>query len=338
VLADWDGYEARRAASTAAGKLRGRGLACYLESVGGFAHEAAKVRFNASGGVDVIVAAQSQGQGHETSFAQVVAARLGLPYDAVTLHEGDSDDAPRGLATIASRSMIMAGSAMANTCDAVIEKGRLAAAHVLEASAADIEFSRGAFRVAGTDRAIALLDLAARLKTLPGRPADIPDSLDSAEEYSAPEQFFPNGCHVCEIEIDPETGAVTVDRYAAVDDVGVVINPMIVHGQVHGGIAQGLGQVLSEAIVYGEGGQLLTGSFMDYAMPRATDQPAFAVDFHEVPCRTNPLGVKGVGEAGMVGALPAVMNAIADALAVRGKRIDFDMPATPEKLWRALNR
>lgn len=339
ALADWDGYESRRAASAAAGKLRGRGLACYLENVGGgFRHEGAKIRFNADGGVDVIVAAQSQGQGHETSFVQVVSDLLGLPFDAVTLHQGDSDDAPKGLATIASRSMIMAGSAMANTCDAIIAKGRIAAGHLLEAATADIEFADGVFRVAGTDRAIALLDLAAELRTPGDRPADVPEVLDSEEEYTAPDQFFPNGCHICEIEIDPETGRLTVDRYAAVDDVGRVVNPMIVHGQVHGGIVQGLGQVLREAIVHDAEGQLLTGSFMDYAMPRAIDQPSIAVDFHEVPCTTNPLGVKGAGEAGMVGALPAVMNAIADALASRGKRIDFDMPATSEKLWRALNR
>jgi carbon-monoxide dehydrogenase large subunit len=337
-LADWDGYETRRAASAASGKVRGRGLACYLENVGGFAHEGAKVRFNAAGGVDVVVAAQSQGQGHETSFVQVVAERLGLPFEAVTLHQGDSDDAPRGIASIASRSMIMAGSAMANTCDAVIEKGKRAAAHLFETAVTDVEFSGGTFRVAGTDRAIALIDLAARIAALADHPSDVPERLDSAEEYSAPDQFFPNGCHICELEIDPETGAITVDRYAAVDDVGIVVNPMIVHGQVHGGVAQGLGQVLLESIVYDDQAQLLTGSFMDYAMPRATDQPALAVDFHEVPCLTNPLGVKGVGEAGMVGALPAVMNAIADALATRGKRLDFDMPATPEKLWRALSR
>ena len=337
-LADWDGYDARRAVSKVAGKLRGRGLACYLENVGGFPHEGAKIRFNRDGGVDVYVAAQSQGQGHETSFVQVVAGLLGVPFDRVTLHQGDSDEAPRGIASIASRSMIMAGSAMANTCDAVIEKGRRAAAHLFEASASDIEFADGTFRIAGTDRAIALLDLAARVGALSGRSDDVPASLDSEEEFAAPEQFFPNGCHVCEVEIDPETGVITVDRYAAVDDVGVVINPMIVHGQVHGGVAQGLGQSLLEAIAYDAAGQLLTGSFMDYAMPRAADQPALAVDFHEVPCLNNPLGVKGVGEAGMVGALPAVMNAIADVLASRGKRIDFDMPATREKLWRALNR
>jgi carbon-monoxide dehydrogenase large subunit len=337
ALADWDGYAARRDASAAAGKLRGRGIACYLENVGGFPHEGAKIQFNAAGGVDVIVAALSQGQGHETSFCQVVADRLGLPFDKVALHKGDSDTAPRGIATIASRSMIMTGSAMANTCDAVIEKGRLAASHLLEAAVADIEFVDDGFRVAGTDRSIGLLELAARVRTLTGRPKDLPESLDSEEEYAAPDQFFPNGCHICELEIDPETGTIRVDRYAAVDDVGIVVNPMIVHGQVQGGVAQGLGQALGERIVYDADGQLLTGSFMDYAMPRADEQPQLAVDFHEVPCTTNPLGVKGVGEAGMVGALPVVMNAIADALASRGKRVDFDLPATPEKLWRALN-
>jgi carbon-monoxide dehydrogenase large subunit len=337
ALADWDGYAARRDASAAAGKLRGRGIACYLENVGGFPHEGAKIQFNAAGGIDVIVAALSQGQGHETSFCQVVADRLGLPFDKVVLHKGDSDTAPRGIATIASRSMIMTGSAMANTCDVVIEKGRLAASHLLEAAVADIEFVDGGFRVAGTDRSIGLLELAARMRTLTDRPKDLPESLDSEEEYAAPDQFFPNGCHICELEIDPETGTIRVDRYAAVDDVGIVVNPMIVHGQVHGGVAQGLGQALGERIVYDADGQLLTGSFMDYAMPRADEQPQLAVDFHEVPCTTNPLGVKGVGEAGMVGALPVVMNAIADALASRGKRVDFDLPATPEKLWRALN-
>jgi len=175
------------------------------------------------------------------------------------------------------------------------------------------------------------------VRTLTDRPDGIPESLDSEDEYTAPEQFFPNGCHICELEIDPETGVAHVDRYTAVDDVGVVVNPTIVHGQVHGGVVQGLGQALGEEIVYGQDGQLLTGSFMDYAMPRATDTPNIAVDFHIVPCTTNPLGVKGVGEAGMVGALPAVMTAIADALASRGKRVDFDLPATSEKLWRALN-
>jgi len=283
------------------------------------------------------LATQILRHGHETSFVQVIADRLGLPFDAVNLRQGDSDIAPLGIATIASRSMTMAGSAIALTCDAVIEKGRLAAAHLLEASEADIEFVSGMFRVTGTDREVSLLDLSAQVRTL--QIAGVPNSLDSAEEFDAPEQYFPNGCHICELEIDPDTGVVRVESYSAVDDCGTVINPPIVHGQVHGGVVQGIGQALMEQIVFDrETGQLLTGSFMDYTMPRAVDQPHMNVDFHEVPSPANPLGVKGIGEAGIVGALPAIMNALEDALATCGARVDFDMPATSEKVWRALNR
>ena len=337
ALADWDGFFERRARSEQDGKLRGRGLASYLECIGGSPHEGAKVEFRKDGTVDLMVATQSQGQGHETSFVQVIAERLGVPFESVYLRQGDSDFAPRGIATIASRSMTMAGSAIALTCDAVIEKGRVAAAHLFEASVADIEFSEGAFQVKGTDRHIPLLELATQVRTI--RVEDVPTSLNSAEEFEAPEQYFPNGCHVCELEIDPDTGVVMLDRYTAVDDCGVVINPPIVHGQVHGGVVQGIGQALMEEIIYDrETGQLLTGSFMDYRMPRAVDQPRMQVDFHEVPSPTNPLGVKGVGEAGIVGALPAIFNALADALATRGAVVDFQMPATAEKVWRALNR
>jgi len=266
----------------------------------------------------------------------VIADRLDLPFDRVRLRQGDSATAPLGIATIASRSMTMAGSAIVLTCDAVIDKGRIAAAHLLEAATADIEFADGRFRVAGTDREIALLDLATQVRTLAVE--GVPDSLDSAEEFQAPEQYCPTGCHVCEIEIDPETGVTTIARYAAVDDCGRVINPPIVHGQVHGGVAQGIGQAMLEEIVYDRAtGQLLTGSFMDYTMPRATDVPSFDVDFHEVPSPANPLGAKGVGEAGITGALPALMNAIADVLAAQGRTVNFDMPATPEKIWRALH-
>jgi carbon-monoxide dehydrogenase large subunit len=233
--------------------------------------------------------------------------------------------------------MIMAGSAMFKTCNAAIEKGRLIAAHLLEAAAGDIEFADGAFRVAGTDRKITLLEVAARLRTWSERPADCPDSLDSTEEFLAPDQFYPNGCHVCEIEIDPETGVITVDRYAAVDDVGIVVNPMIVHGQVHGGVAQGLGQVLSEAIVYSAEGQLLTGSFMDYAMPRAENFCSVTIEDNPVPTPTNPLGVKGAGEAGTVGSLSAGVNAIVDALSIYGIR-HIDTPCTPFKVWQAIEQ
>jgi len=336
ALADWEGYAARQAESAARGLLRGRGIATYLECIGGFPQEGARIEFSEDGGVDLVVATQSQGQGHETSFVQVIADRLDLPFDKVRLRQGDSATAPLGIATIASRSMTMAGSAIVLTCDAVIDKGRIAAAHLLEAATADIEFAYGRFRVAGTDREIALLDLATQVRTLAVE--GVPDSLDSAEEFQAPDQYFPNGCHVCEIEIDPETGVTTIARYAAVDDCGRVINPPIVHGQVHGGVAQGIGQAMLEEIVYDRAtGQLLTGSFMDYTMPRATDVPSFDVDFHEVPSPANPLGAKGVGEAGITGALPALMNAIADVLAAQGRTVNFDMPATPEKIWRALH-
>ena len=335
VLADWEGYAARQAESADRGRLRGRGIATYLECIGGFPQEGARIVFSEDGGVDLIVATQSQGQGHETSFVQVITDQLGLPFNKVRFCQGDSATAPLGIATIASRSMTMAGSAIVLTCDAVIEKGKVAAAYLLEAATADIDFSDGRFCVTGTDRVITLLDLAASVLTLAVK--DIPNSLDSEEEFQTPEQYFPNGCHVCEIEIDPETGVTTIERYTAVDDCGRVINPPIVHGQVHGGVAQGIGQAMFEEIIYNSGtGQLLTGSFMDYAIPRAIDVPSFNVDFHEVPSPTNPLGAKGVGEAGITGALPALMNAVADALSSRGRAIDFDMPATPEKIWRAL--
>jgi carbon-monoxide dehydrogenase large subunit len=340
ALADWDGYAARAEASASNGKIRGHGIASYLECIGGFPHEGAKIEFREDGDVNLVVATLSQGQGHETSFVQVVAERLELPFDRVHLVQGDSDTAPLGIATIASRSMTMAGAAIALTCDAVVEKGKLAAAHLLEAAVADIEFHDGQFRVTDTDRQIALLDLAAQMRTMiaADAPADVPASLNSEEEFDAADQFFPNGCHICELEIDPDTGVITLDRYTAIDDCGTVINPPIVHGQVHGGVMQGIGQVILEQIVYDrETGQLLTGSFMDYAMPRAMDLPTLSVDFHEVPSPANPLGVKGVGEAGIVGALPAVMNAIADALAARGKIINFNMPATSEKIWQALH-
>ncbi|MGE0253887.1 MAG: xanthine dehydrogenase family protein molybdopterin-binding subunit [Alphaproteobacteria bacterium] len=336
-LADWDGWEGRLAASRARGRLRGRGLACYLECVGGQPFEGADIKFAADGRVTMTMATQSQGQGHETSFRQVVADRLGLDPDLIDFVQGDSDVAPRGLATIASRSMVMAGSALANTCDKVIENGRLLAAELLETAASDIEFRDGAFRVAGTDRLVGLLDLAREVRARGTLGAGLPPGLDAREEYQAPDQFFPNGCQIAEVEIDPETGVVTVERHTAVDDVGTVINPMIVHGQLHGGLAQGIGQVLREHAVYDRSsGQLLTASFMDYAMPRAADMPDFAVGFHPVPSPANPLGAKGCGEAGITGALPALSSAVGDALSRAGGPAHIELPITPEKVWRAL--
>jgi carbon-monoxide dehydrogenase large subunit len=276
VLADWDGYPKRKKQSSRAGRIRGLGIACFMECVGGFPNEGADIRFTQDGRVLLVVATQSQGQSHETTFPQVVARRLGVPYELIELQQGNSRDKPLGFATVGSRSMIMAGSALANSCDIVIEKGRKAAAHILETSEADIEFRDGIFSVAGTDRTISLMEVARQISGLSQDKveipnAEIPTSLDSTGTYKAPDFHFPNGCHISEIEIDPETGTIEVLRYTAVDDVGTMINTHVVHGQVHGGIAQGLGQVLFENCVYDDEGQFLTGSFMDYAMPRAAD-------------------------------------------------------------------
>jgi aerobic carbon-monoxide dehydrogenase large subunit len=334
-LSDWSGFAARAALSAKRGLIRGQGIANFLECVGGSWHEGSHIRFTEEGRVLLVVATQSHGQGHETSFPQVVADRLGVPYEAIELRQGDSADLPAaGFATVGSRSMIMAGSALANTCGIIVEKGRKAAAQHLEADEGDIEFSRGTFRVAGTDRAIGLLDLAQRVAlSADGLPFA---SLDSEGDYIAPDMHFPNGCHVCEIEVDPETGMIAVDRYVAVDDVGTIINPPIVHGQVHGGVCQGLGQVFMEHCQYDNTGQFLTGSFMDYAMPRADSIPSITTEFHPVPSPKNPLGVKGSGECGVTGSLPALMNAVADALARAGASPEIDMPVTPEKIWQAL--
>jgi carbon-monoxide dehydrogenase large subunit len=338
ALADWDGFAAREAASRAAGLLRGRGLCCFLECVGGLLYESAEIRFAADGAVDLVVATQSSGQGHETSFAQLVAARLGVAESLIRLKQGDSRDVPRGLASIASRSLLMAGSALSLSCEAVLRKARALAAHRLEVDEADLEFAAGEFRVAGTDRGVALLDLARWLRAAPDLPEDLPRTLDATGDFDAEELNFPNGCHVCEVELDPETGEIRAARYVAVDDVGVAINPMIVHGQVQGGIAQGLGQALMERIAYDAEGQLLTGSFMDYAMPRASDVPPMEIALHEVPARSNPLGVKGAGESGVTGSLAAVSNAVADALWRTGVTERIELPATPDRVWQVLRR
>ena len=332
AAADWDGFDARRAASAAAGQWRGRGVGCFLECVGGLMYESADLRFAEDGGVDLVVATQSSGQGHETTFPALVAARLGIPADLVRLRQGDSQDVPRGLASIASRSLLMAGSALSLACDASIRKAQTAAAAMLEAAEGDLEFRDGGFRIVGTDCTVPLLEVARWVRDSTGQP-----SLDSVGDYDAEELNFPNGCHICEVEIDRETGAVRVDRYVGVDDVGIAFNPVIVHGQVHGGVAQGLGQVLMEQAAYDADGQLLSGSFMDYALPKATDVPRMVVSLHEVPARSNPIGVKGAGESGVTGSIPAITNAVADALVQAGVSGAIDMPFTAEKVWRALH-
>jgi aerobic carbon-monoxide dehydrogenase large subunit len=332
---DWGAFPVRRQASQAQGRLRGRGLACYLEVTAPPNPEMGGIRFEPDGRVTMITGTLDYGQGHAAAFAQVLVERLGLPFELLDLVQGDSDELLAGGGTGGSRSIMASGKALVEAAAAVIEKGRALAGHFLEAAPADITFDAGAFRIAGTDRGITLLDLAARVRGATDLPPDLPQSLDAALVSESPPSAFPNGCHVAEVEVDPETGEVRLDRYTAVDDFGTLVNPMLAEGQVHGGVAQGIGQALLEHAVYDAAGQLLAGTFMDYALPRADLVPALAVDFHPVPATSNPLGVKGCGEAGVTGALPAVMNAVLDALATRGVR-HLDMPATPERIWRAL--
>lgn len=338
AAADWAGFAARRAGSARAGRLRGLGLCCFLEVAGGSPlQDTADLRFEADGKVALRIGAQPMGQGHLTTFPPIVAARLGVPATAVRLVQGDSDEVPAGLPTVASRSTMMAGGATVTACDQAIEKGRRIAGQLFEAAAADIEFAGGAFRVSGTDRAIGIRELAARARTMAQLPAELAGGLDTVATFQSPQMSFPNGCHVCEVEIDPETGVVRVVAYAAVDDVGRVMHQTIVEGQIHGGVAQGLGQVLGEQVIYGEDGQLLTASFMDYVMPRADDLPSMRLGHHVAPCTTNPLGVKGAGESGVAGSLPAGMSAILDALGERGVT-HLDLPASPARVWRALSQ
>ncbi|MBO6783173.1 MAG: xanthine dehydrogenase family protein molybdopterin-binding subunit [Alphaproteobacteria bacterium] len=337
-LAEWDSFEKRRAESEANGKLRGIGISCFVETAGGMLQEGAKLAIGEDGTVEARLAVQSNGQGHATSFAQVVSELLQVPYEKVRIIEGDSFQTPgTGFASVASRSMALASGAISLTADAMIDKGKKLAGHVLEAAEADIEYADGIFTVTGTDRAVGIFELEAKAKALGELPDGVPESLDSEEDFDSPEQTYPNGCHICEVEIEPETGVIDVLNYVAVDDCGTVINPMIVHGQVHGGVAQGLGQVLGEHAIYDSDGQLLAGSFMDYFMPRADDMPDMKLGFHSVKCTTNPVGAKGAGEAGTTGALAAGMNAIIDALAARGIT-EFDMPATPPRVWAALHK
>ncbi len=335
--ADWQGCASRKSASQARGRLRGRAVTTYLEVTGPPGKELGGIRFGADGKVTILTGSHDQGQGHATTFAQLMVDRLGLPFDMIELVQDDSDELMLGGGTGGSKSTIASGNAFVQAADAVIEKGRLWAGQILEAAVEDIEFHAGAFQVAGTDRRIELRDLASQVKAeAPGTP-DLPDSLDTELATDTPPSAFPNGCHVCEVEIDPDTGAVEIDRYTVVDDFGNLINPMLVEGQVHGGVVQGIGQALLEEMVLDADGQVLTGSFMDYGMPRADHIPDLKLDFHAVPATTNPLGVKGCGEAGTTGAMPCVINAVLDALAPLGVT-DLDMPATPEKIWRAIDQ
>jgi aerobic carbon-monoxide dehydrogenase large subunit len=336
ALADWDGFKARRRTSQKTGKLRGIGIGCFLEVAGGILDEVVDLRFERDGKVALRTGAQAMGQGHLSTFVPLVAKRLGIAETAVRLVEGDSDEVPASTPSVASRSIMMAGSATAIACDHAIEKGRRGAAHLFEVDPGDVEFADGTFRVAGTDHAIPILELAQRTRARE-MPADLAGGLDNVAKFVSPQMSFPNGCHVCEVEIDPQTGLVIVVAYTAVDDVGNILHETIVEGQIHGGVAQGIGQVLGEWVIYGEDGQLRTASFMDYLMPRADDLPLLSVHNHGVPCTTNPLGAKGAGESGVAGSLPSAVNAVLDALASRGI-FHLDLPMTPQRVWLALDQ
>jgi carbon-monoxide dehydrogenase large subunit len=334
-LSDFKGFNKRKRESRKAGKLRGLGLGCFLEVTAPPNKEMGGLRFNADGTVTIITGTLDYGQGHAAPYAQVLTSKLGVPFDKIRLLQGDSDELIAGGGTGGSRSITASGAAIVVASEKVIENGKKIAAHVLEAAEGDIEFKAGRFVIAGTDRAIGVMELAARLRSGIKLPDGVPNTLDVKLATDPIPSAFPNGCHVAEVEIDPTTGTTQVVKYVAVNDFGTVINPLLVEGQTHGGVVQGIGQALMENTVYDSDGQLLTGSFMDYAMPRAHDTPSFVVESHPVPATSNPLGTKGCGEAGCAGAMTSVMNAIADALADHGIR-HIDMPASPPRVWAAL--
>ena len=345
-----DGFAARKAEAEKRGKRRGLGYSTYIEACGiapsavvgslgarAGLFESAEVRVHPTGSVTVFTGSHSHGQGHETTFAQLVSSTLGIPMDHVQIVHGDTAKIAYGMGTYGSRSLAVGGEAIMKALQKVTDKAKKIAAHKLEASADDIEFKDGVFRVAGTDRELPFAAIALEAYVPHNFPHEtLEPGLDESAFYDPANFTFPGGCHICEVEVDPETGEVEIVAFTAVDDVGRVINPMIVEGQVHGGVAQGIGQALLEGCVYDENGQLVTGSCMDYTMPRADDVPAFNVGTHATLCTHNSLGVKGCGEVGAIGSPPAVINAIVDALWDLGVH-DISMPATPQKVWQALH-
>ncbi|MFP5411798.1 MAG: xanthine dehydrogenase family protein molybdopterin-binding subunit [Gammaproteobacteria bacterium] len=348
-LADVAGFPARKAEAAKRGKLRGLGYSCYIEACGlapsniagalgarAGLFEAGEVRVHPTGTVTVFTGSHSHGQGHETTFAQVVAGKLGIPVENVEIVHGDTGRVPFGMGTYGSRSLSVGGTAIVKAVDKIVAKGRKIAAHLLEASDSDIEFENGEFKVAGTDRKVPFAQVALTAYVPHNYPLDkLEPGLNENAFYDPTNFTYPAGSYVCEVEVDPETGRTKVIQFVAVDDFGNVVNPMIVEGQVHGGLAQGLGQAMLEGCAYdAESGQLLTGSYMDYAMPRADDLPSFTIDTHATPCTHNPLGVKGCGEAGAIGSPPAFINALTDALGVDS----VPMPATAERVWRIANK
>jgi carbon-monoxide dehydrogenase large subunit len=335
-LADWEGFATRCDASAANNKLRGRAIVSYIEDTGVF-NDRMELRFDPSGAVTIIAGTFSHGQSHATTYSQCVSDWLGIPLDQIRFLQGDTDQVSFGRGTYASGSAIIGGNALRSAADEVLEKAKTLAGVLLEASTEDLEFCDGIFKVAGTDRSISLKEVAKAAYHPARLPKGLRVGLEASAVFAAEPPAFSNGCHICEVEIDPATGAVTVDRYTAVDDFGRLINPLIVNGQVHGALAQGLGQALGEHMHYDSAGQLLTASFMDYAMPRASSVPSFVLAFNEEPCLTNPLGVKGAGEGGCVAAPPVVVNALLNALHPAGIR-HIDMPVTAPRIWKAMQK
>ncbi|MBQ0803676.1 xanthine dehydrogenase family protein molybdopterin-binding subunit [Sulfitobacter sp.] len=352
-ISDMAGFAARRKASEAKGKLRGFGVNCYIEACGiapsnlvgqlgarAGLYESATVRVNATGGLVVMTGSHSHGQGHETSFPQVIAEMIGIPEDMIEIVHGDTANTPMGMGTYGSRSLAVGGSAMVRATEKIIAKAKKIASHLLEASEGDIELKDGAFSVAGTDKSVAWGDVTLAAYVPHNYPLeDIEPGLEETAFYDPSNFTYPSGAYACEVELDPETGHVTIERFSAADDFGNIVNPMIVTGQVHGGLAQGIGQALMENCTYDSDGQLLSASYMDYAMPRASDLPFYTVDHScQTPCTHNPLGVKGCGEAGAIGSPPAVVNAVLDAMRSGGKDVGhIDMPVTPARVWAAMN-
>ena len=334
-ISDHANFAKRKRESRKNGKLRGIAVGSYLEVTAPPSGELGKITFDPDGSVTLTTGTLDYGQGHATPFAQVLSAQLGVPFDKIKLEQNDSDLVRFGNGTGGSRSITATGQAIVEASALVVEKGKKAAAHMLEASEADIEFAGGHFTIAGTDRSIGIMELAERMRE--GKmPEGTPDSLDVDHATKETVSTFPNGCHVAEVEVDPDTGVIKIVRYSAANDFGTVVNPMIVAGQLHGGVVQGIGQVLMEEVSYDASGQPITGSFMDYALPRAEDAPMMEIGDHPSPAKTNPLGTKGCGEAGCAGSLVCVVNAVIDALSDYGIK-DLNMPLTPEKIWRAID-
>jgi len=329
-LIEWDGFNKRASQSKRAGRLRGIGIATYVEACGNNGPETANLTLDRDGGVTLLIGSQSTGQGHATSYAQLIAERLDLPPERVRVFQGDTDRIKSGAGTGGSSSIPVGGVSVDRATKKLAEQMKEIAADALEAAMGDLEIADGSVRIAGTDRVISFADLAAH-------PKASAEKLHAEEEFSIEPPTYPNGTHIAEVEVDPETGATRIMRYVVVDDFGATLNPLMLEGQVHGGAVQGIGQALMEDTVYDSStGQLLSASLMDYAMPRAEHAPDFLFETRNVPCKTNPLGIKGAGEAGAIGSCPAIMNAIVDALWRSHRVRHIDMPATPRRVWEAI--